>query len=556
MLHDRGVHTQRHVVHEEPIVHRCVVHATLEGSALRHVPLLSPGLATIRTNTVAKLDPTGRITGVSTITAGGPFSLLLRQIALAIEATGPDAFARALLKRGNIEGTASFVLTSPEELTPTYSLGTTWSFGPYPQIMRGIRFPMPIGLAVLGLPGDALVGSLAQTKPGDSEPLPCYSGHVEEDVSLEAPAARHFLQSPPDANLRTAHVSFHTHWSMEADTLHLHREFTTTMDTAICSGAVRSETASDLAAIRQTYNYGAALAPESNGKPVASLDVQRVAQLMGGVTGLAGASDPQTRSTLSASASENLVATLYGPQGLILPEGRSEIASVARSAAVLPESASASETASVYARLGIANDERGNFDAAAADFSKAIALADHPTEASQYYASRALSYWLARDFRPALRDFSAAVAHDDANADAYLGRGRSEYFAGRVKESITDFSRALDLKKDAYAAMWLFIAEARAGKNARANITSRTAAWDLAEWPGTLVRTYRGEHLSPTAPLNAREKCTQEFFLGELALLNGDRDQALAHFRLARNANLPEQVEFVAADLELARLSN
>src|SRR5262249_42158763 len=152
-------------------------------------------------------------------------------------------------------------------------------------------------------------------------------------------------------NLRTTHVSFHTHWSMAGDTLHLHREFTTVIDTAICSGAIRSETAGDLARIRQTYNYGAALAPVSTGKPMASLDARRLALLTDGVAGFTTPEGHQTRGPSAATVPENNVASLYGPETGILPRGRSEITPLAHSAPALPEAASAGETAQVYARL-------------------------------------------------------------------------------------------------------------------------------------------------------------------------------------------------------------
>lgn len=251
---------------------KSVIHATSSGVALHHVPILAPGLATITTRTTAQLDASGKMSGTSTITATGPFSLLLRQIGLGIEAVGPDRAAAEIIRRANAEGTGSFTLAPPNELGPSYSLASSWSFGPYAWIAQGRRFVMPNGIPVLGVAGDNLVGPLFNVNLKSSETIPCYSGHAVEEIALEAPAGWHFLQSPPDGNLRLPHVSFSAHWWTVGNTLNLRREFTSTVDQALCSGPLRTETANALAQIRQYYAFGAAVMPDTGEKPVAELE--------------------------------------------------------------------------------------------------------------------------------------------------------------------------------------------------------------------------------------------------------------------------------------------
>lgn len=250
-----------------------VIHATASGPALHRIPVLAPGLATVSTHTTARLDASGKMTGTSTITATGPFSLLLRQIALGIEAVGPDRAADELFRSANAQGNGTFAIVSaPNELGPSYTLNSSWSFGPFELIAQGRRFPMPNGIAVLGLAGDNLVGSLFNVSMKNADSVPCYSGHAVDEIALEAPPGWHFLQSPPDGALRTAHVFFSAHWWTSGNTLNLRREFTSTVDTALCSGGLRTETANALAQIRQYYALGAAVLPNTAEKPVAALD--------------------------------------------------------------------------------------------------------------------------------------------------------------------------------------------------------------------------------------------------------------------------------------------
>lgn len=552
-----------------------IVIATAAGGALKHVPLLALGTATVTTTTTARIDATGKIDGKSTITATGPFSIVLRQLGLGIETLGADRAADEILRRANVPGSGAFNLSPPGQLGPSYTLGSTWSMGPFAEIPLGRRFAMPEGLALLGVPGDLLVGSLTAQNANADDTVPCYSGHEEENISVDAPADYHFLASPPDAAIRTAHIDFNTHWSLNGRTLHLRRSFTSTIDTVLCSGALRAETLSALQAIRQSYLYGAAIAPD-NGKPVAANDAStddKLATVIPNTTDLSGSSDAQTDvASLSKGVEPQRSDTgdetaSLSPDNAQETRAHPELATVAtlerqhdfaRAEKLLSTAIGAHEEAAVlYEQRGIVRDDRGHFDDATGDFTKAIAHALSQNEASRYYTERAFSYWLARDWKPALRDYGAAVAADERNTDAYLGRGRSELFAGRLEESIADFQKALSLKEDAYAALWLYIAEARAGKNARADIAELTAGWKGRDWPEPLLSAYLSGAASDAAvPADPREAAERDFFMGEFALRDGRVATARSLFKEAQKVGGMDEAAGVAAGLELAALEN
>jgi lipoprotein NlpI/transglutaminase-like putative cysteine protease len=562
-----------------------IVHATEAGNALGHIPVLAAGQATVSTKTLAHIDATGKLEGTSTITATGPFSVMLRQLALEIEAAGTDNAGDQLLKRANVQGTAKFSFVAPDELAPSYSLSTAWSFGPYPTILQSKRFAMPQGIGLLGVPGDFLMGPIAPKQVDPAETIVCYSGHAQEDVFIDAPPDYHFLQSPPDASIRTAHIAFTTHWSVSGNTLHLHRDFTSTINTALCGSAIHGEAIEALEAIRQTYAYGAAIAPNTNNTPVASLDGTRVADAGAPFLGYRAAEDLLDRGHAQSEPPPTMVAALYGPGPSFAPapdlfsqdaSGTSAPMEQVALAATLTDrhdfagaeqalsSAIAQDAgaANLYELRGNVRDQRGNFDAATADFTHAIALAAAASDASRLYGERAMSYWLARDWRPALGDFSEAVKRDPSNADALAGLGRSELFAGRTENAIADFGRAASLDAgDPLAAIWLFIAESHGGKDTLAALMSRTTNIKAVGWTGNVLAAYRGETpaavlvLSPAVSGTPKEICAQNFYLGELMLSRGDNSDARKRFLAARAVNLPGQMEYVAAGIELARLS-
>ena len=224
-------------------------------TGLRQIPILAADAGTVTFTNVAKLDDAMRMSDESTTTATGVFAAQLRSMAARIQATGPDRVASDLLKRQNRpNATGTFTIAGLGNFAPQFSLTGKFTT-PRPQTINA----MPAGLRVLGRTGDFLMGPIANTKLKDTEPTPCYSGNMSEDISLEFPASRHLAKVPDDSNVKTANLQFTSHWSLSGQTLTVHREFKSNIDQALCTGEVRKDTAAALARILQDYNARIAL---------------------------------------------------------------------------------------------------------------------------------------------------------------------------------------------------------------------------------------------------------------------------------------------------------
>ncbi len=68
--------------------------------------------------------------------------------------------------------------------------------------------------------------------------------------------------------------------------------------------------------------------------------------------------------------------------------------------------------------------------------------------------NRGIIYNNAHKVESALADFAAALAIDPNIAEAYLNRGNSKFFQGKLDAAIADFTRAIDLKIDRIAAAY------------------------------------------------------------------------------------------------------
>ena len=137
--------------------------------------------------------------------------------------------------------------------------------------------------------------------------------------------------------------------------------------------------------------------------------------------------------------------------------------------------------------------------------------------------------------------------------------------AGRRDAAIGDLMKSLGLApKDMYTAMWVYIADAHGGKDAKAELAALTQGWDLSAWPGPLVAVLRGD-MKPDAivmPTHteswgaARDACERDFYLGEKALFDGDKARAAELFRAARDTHITEYIEYAAAVAELGAPAN
>jgi lipoprotein NlpI len=259
------------------------------------------------------------------------------------------------------------------------------------------------------------------------------------------------------------------------------------------------------------------------------------------------------------------VASLFAPRDLPdapKPAGKAAERDSAPDIDTLSKQIAAHATMSLYEQRGRARIAHGWFDDATPDFSHALELASTDNDVSRLHAERASSYWFARDWRPALNDFAQAVKRNPANADALEGLGRSDMFAGHSDRAVAELTKAVSLKPDdSVAKLWLFIARSRAGKDAKSAFVESTKNLQNASgWMAQMVAVYRGDATDPAlisgsqAAGLSKDACPQEFYLGELSLAKGSSDDARKHFLASRASGAADEVEYVAAGIELGRM--
>jgi tetratricopeptide (TPR) repeat protein len=162
----------------------------------------------------------------------------------------------------------------------------------------------------------------------------------------------------------------------------------------------------------------------------------------------------------------------------------------------------------------------------------------------------------------AIADYTRAIEIDPKSSGAYFARGRLELYTGALSKAHSDFSYVSQLSpKDAYGALWLDITNKRS--NLPSQLSDAVTQIDMTKWPAPVIRFYLGSLTAPdvlAAAENADVKtanghvCEANFYTGELALLQGAKEEAMRLFKLAAVDCPKAFVEWPAANAELKAL--
>ena len=195
------------------------------------------------------------------------------------------------------------------------------------------------------------------------------------------------------------------------------------------------------------------------------------------------------------------------------------------------------KASSAYYPRGSSYRIKGKYDRALADFTQMIVLA--PSDALNYF-SRAIVYQEKGDYDKAIADYTEAIQRPDL-AEAYLGRGIANLYAGSPAKALADVNQVTALDpKNMTAALWRDIIGKR--NNLPSRLPESLSQLDMTKWPAPVVRLFLGQ-LTADAVLAAADDpdrktkqfqvCEAYFYSGERALEQGAKDDAIRFFRLA-----------------------
>jgi tetratricopeptide (TPR) repeat protein len=208
-----------------------------------------------------------------------------------------------------------------------------------------------------------------------------------------------------------------------------------------------------------------------------------------------------------------------------------------------------------YLDRGIAWAAKRDFDRAMTDYDSAIRVFHNYTEA---YYWRGIAWKDKDNLDRAIADFSEAIRIDTDHSNAYDHRGQIYFYKGNFAAAAADFRRVDDLNGNPYAMLWLFLAQARAGKNSAAELTADVARLKNKDWPYAVIDFYLGRRTLDemrAAAVNPGEKCEAAFYAGQWHLLRRQLADARPELQVAAHTCPKTFIEYSGAVAELKRLT-
>jgi lipoprotein NlpI len=215
---------------------------------------------------------------------------------------------------------------------------------------------------------------------------------------------------------------------------------------------------------------------------------------------------------------------------------------------------------------GAAYMYKGDNDRAIKDYDRAIML--NP----DYFIAiknRGAAYVNKGDYDRALLDYNRALEINPQHPFALQTRGILHFFTGDYQDALQDETSAMMADpSDGYSVIWLYLAQSRAqspgGQAAQAQLADNASKLKSTGWPGPVIDVYLGKGKpdglvalgkASNPKYGVDRECEANFYLGERALLKGNKDEAEREFRAAVATGAKTNFEFRGAQVELERLS-
>lgn len=197
-------------------------------------------------------------------------------------------------------------------------------------------------------------------------------------------------------------------------------------------------------------------------------------------------------------------------------------------------------------------------DKAEADFQKALSI--DPESVPAIDAIQNLFY-AKGDYLLLQQQLDEVLKRHPDDAGWIRSRGNLEVFTGNYSAAIEDFKKSLTLEgSHPYLPLWIHLARLSSGKPDKEELASMTAKTKPEEWPAPLLKYYLGQETEETVMAEAAKgttetrrnnQCEAHYYIGHLALLQGQKDKAKALFAKSIADCYPRFVEWGAAHAAL-----
>jgi len=227
-----------------------VVLVSAQSSNFKQTPIPDARDASFTYTLDAKLDDVGHEDSTSSLTAAGSFQEPLRAVGKAIQIDTRGALASTLFTaRGTPQAKGGFSVS--QDAGGAFQIHAAYTTpGRLVAYVQNRGFAIPDALRIASLNSDLFFGPIFSTRFGKADAIPCHSGRGVDDETLEFSASRRLSRLPDDKKVSTDHMTYTSHWSLDGNKVHVHRELEARFGQVVCTNPVKDEALSVMQNIR------------------------------------------------------------------------------------------------------------------------------------------------------------------------------------------------------------------------------------------------------------------------------------------------------------------
>jgi transglutaminase-like putative cysteine protease len=227
------------------------VHLSAGGVRLGRTPAMRAADHTLVTLTKVTIAANGTMSGETKQSATGMFASLARAVASAVESSGPETVAEHQLQAFGTPGKGRYQLDSPRHLAEPYVVKGNFTLNDRFAAPPAGRKIIPIGMPILGRPGDLLLGTRHQ---GRKLPFECMAGRQTEEIDVTLPGDKPLNITIPSRKIANKHFTYKSEYRVEGRILKIRHEFVSLVPAQVCGPEIEADIAKPMAEVRASVN--------------------------------------------------------------------------------------------------------------------------------------------------------------------------------------------------------------------------------------------------------------------------------------------------------------
>jgi hypothetical protein len=228
-----------------------VVHMSSAGVRLGRTPPMRAADHTLVTQTKVTVSPDGTVSGETRQSATGMFAMFARAVGGVIESNGPETIAERQLQAYGTPGKGRYQIESPRNLAEPYVVKGRFTLTERFAPSAAGRKALPIGMPILGRPGDLLLGKRQQ---GRKLPFECLAGRQVEEIDVTFAGDKPLNLGVQGRKIANRLFTYRSEYQVEGRTLKIKHEFVSLVPNQVCGPEIEADISKPMAEVYVSVN--------------------------------------------------------------------------------------------------------------------------------------------------------------------------------------------------------------------------------------------------------------------------------------------------------------